>query len=60
MCVSPLLIKNIEEIGTQEDMGGSNFFERLNLTKLDIWAFHGFFDIWVDLKVMLYGRKGTR
>ena len=38
-------------------MDDSNFFERLNLAKLGIWAFHGLFNIWVDLEVMLDGRK---
>ena len=54
--VSPLP----KEIGNWEGKDDSNFFERSNLVKLDIWAFYGFFDIWVDKKVILSGRKRAR
>ena len=58
--MSPLSIEDIEEIGIWEGMGCSNFSERSNLAKLDIWTFHRLFDIWVDLEVMLGGRNKAR
>ena len=58
--VSLLAIEGIEEIGIWESMGDSNYSKRLNWAKLDIWVFHGFFDIWVDLEVMLGGRKSAK
>ena len=60
MGVSPFSIEGIEEISIWENMSGSNYSERSNWAKLDIWAFHGLFDVWVDVEVMLSGRKRVR
>ena len=59
MSVSLLAIKGIEEIGIWESMSSFNY-SKSNWAKLDIWAFHGFFDIWVDLEVMLGERKKVK
>ena len=60
MGVPLLTIKGNEEIGIWKSMGSSNYSKRSNCVKLDIWTFHGFFDIWIDLEVMLGGRKRVK
>ena len=54
--VSPLP----KEIGTWEGKDDFNFFEILNLVKLDIWTLHELFDIWIDKGVILGGRKRVK
>ena len=48
------------KVGIWKSMGSSNYSKRSNWAKLEIWTFHGLFDIWVDLEVMVGGRKRVK
>ena len=61
-----LFKQSIRKCGLCVGKGGFSFCESdfefiwKNLTKLDILAFHGLFDMWVDHEVILGERKKAR
>ena len=63
---SSLSKQSIEKCCLCVGMGGFSLCESdfefiwKTLAKLDIWTFHGLFNIWVDDEVILSGRKRAR